>query len=55
MTGDIWPGTMIEICRGEIAVTKPLRNCRFSLDKAAGKIVVEGLAAKRPQAAGPAG
>ncbi len=55
VTGDIWPGTMIEICRGEIAVTKPLRNCRFSLDKAAGKIVVEGLAAKRPQAAGPAG
>ena len=50
VTGDIWPGTMIEICRGEIAVTKALKNCRFSLDKAAGKIVVEALSGKHAPA-----
>ena len=46
VTGDIWPGTIIEICRGVIAVTKPLRNCRFHLDKSAGRILVEPLSAK---------
>ncbi|HUX37486.1 MAG TPA: FapA family protein [Rectinemataceae bacterium] len=46
VTGDIWPGTIIEICRGVIAVTKPLRNCRFHLDKVAGRIIVEPLSAK---------
>lgn len=46
VTGDIWPGTTIEICRGEIAVTKTLRNVRFSLDKNAGRILVEPLSGR---------
>lgn len=46
VSGDIWPGTVIEICRGEITVTKPLHGCRFRLDKAGGRILVEPLSGR---------
>jgi uncharacterized protein len=39
--GDIFPGVIIEICRVSIVVEEKLHACRFRLDKAAGRIVVE--------------
>ncbi|MFZ4617490.1 MAG: hypothetical protein ACOYM2_15010, partial [Rectinemataceae bacterium] len=42
--GEIWPGTIIDICRVEISVDQLLKGCRFRLDKIAGRILVERLA-----------
>ncbi|HUX42345.1 MAG TPA: FapA family protein [Rectinemataceae bacterium] len=53
VTGEVFPGTVIEICRGEIAVTKPLRNCRFSLDKTAGRILVQPMSNKHAETSSP--
>jgi uncharacterized protein len=39
--GDIFPGVVIEICRVSIVVEEPLKACKFRLDKAAGRIIVE--------------
>ncbi len=39
--GDIFPGVVVEICRVSIMVEEKLRACRFRLDKAAGRILVE--------------
>jgi uncharacterized protein (DUF342 family) len=39
--GEIFPGVIIEICRISIVVDKPLKACKFRLDKTAGRIVVE--------------
>ena len=39
--GEIFPGVVIEICRVSIVVEEKLHACRFRLDKAAGRIVVE--------------
>ncbi len=39
--GDIFPGVVIEICRVNIVVEEKLHACKFRLDKAAGRIIVE--------------
>jgi Predicted polymerase, most proteins contain PALM domain, HD hydrolase domain and Zn-ribbon domain len=39
--GDIFPGVVIDICRVSIVVEEKLHACRFRLDKAAGRVVVE--------------
>lgn len=39
--GEIFPGVVIEICRVSIVVDQVLKSCKFRLDKAAGRIVVE--------------
>jgi uncharacterized protein (DUF342 family) len=39
--GEIFPGVVIEICRVSIVVEEKLHACRFRLDKAAGRILVE--------------
>jgi uncharacterized protein (DUF342 family) len=39
--GEIFPGVVIEICRVSIVVEEKLHACRFHLDKAAGRIVVD--------------
>jgi uncharacterized protein (DUF342 family) len=39
--GDIFPGVVIEICRVRIVVEEKLHACKFRLDKAAGRILVE--------------
>ncbi len=41
VTGEIFPGTVVEICRVTIEVDELLPGCRFRLDKAAGRILVE--------------
>jgi uncharacterized protein (DUF342 family) len=53
ITGEILPGTVIDICRVTIVVDRPLSACRFRLDKAAGRIVTE-KATRGTQAAKPA-
>jgi uncharacterized protein len=39
--GEIFPGVVIEICRVSIVVEEPLKACKFKLDKAAGRIILE--------------
>lgn len=39
--GEVFPGVVIEICRVSIVVEEKLHACKFRLDKAAGRIVVE--------------
>jgi len=39
--GDVFPGVVIEICRVSIVVEEKMHACRFRLDKAAGRILVE--------------
>ena len=39
--GEIFPGVTIEICRVSIVVEEKLHACRFRLDKAAGRLVME--------------
>ena len=39
--GEIFPGVVIEICRVSIVVEEKLHACKFRLDRAAGRIVVE--------------
>jgi hypothetical protein len=50
--GEIFPGTVIDICRVEISVDQLLKACRFRLDKAAGRIVIEHLTGKPAESAG---
>jgi Predicted polymerase, most proteins contain PALM domain, HD hydrolase domain and Zn-ribbon domain len=38
---EVFPGVVIEICRVQIVVEEKIGACRFRLDKAAGRIVVE--------------
>jgi uncharacterized protein len=38
---DIFPGVVVEICRVSIVVEEKLHACKFRLDKAAGRILVE--------------
>jgi uncharacterized protein (DUF342 family) len=55
--GEIYPGTVIDICRVSIVVDELLKSCRFHLDKAAGVIRVDrggGRAeASKPKPPGP--
>ena len=39
--GEIFPGVTIEICRVSIVVQEKLHACRFRLDKAAGRVMIE--------------
>lgn len=39
--GEVFPGVVIEICRVSIVVEEKLQACRFRLDKAAGRIIVD--------------
>jgi hypothetical protein len=43
VTGEIVPGTLIEICQVALFVTEPLRKLRIRLDRAKGKLVSENL------------
>ncbi|MFP3089061.1 FapA family protein [Treponema sp. TIM-1] len=43
VTGEIAPGTLIEICQIALFVEEPLRKVRISLDKTKGKLVSEPL------------
>jgi uncharacterized protein (DUF342 family) len=43
VSGDILPGTLIEICQVALFVTEPLQHVRLRLDKNTGRIVVENL------------
>jgi hypothetical protein len=58
--GEIYPGTIIDVCRVEISIDEVLKACRFRLDKAAGRVMIEHLgsksdapAKKAPQARAP--
>jgi uncharacterized protein len=39
--GEIFPGVVVEICRVSIVVEEKLHACRFRLDKAAGRILID--------------
>jgi uncharacterized protein (DUF342 family) len=43
VSGEIAPGTLIEICQIALFVSEPLRRVRVKLDKAGGKLVSEPL------------
>ncbi|MDR1948168.1 MAG: FapA family protein [Spirochaetaceae bacterium] len=43
ISGEITPGTLIEICQVALFVTETLRKVRIRLDKAGGKLVSESL------------
>jgi uncharacterized protein (DUF342 family) len=43
VSGEVMPGTLIEICQIALFVDEPLRKVRVRLDKAGGKLVAEGL------------
>jgi hypothetical protein len=43
VSGEIAPGTLIEICQVALFVTEPLKKVRIKLDKANGKVVCEPL------------
>jgi uncharacterized protein (DUF342 family) len=43
ISGDILPGTLIEICQVALFVTEPLRKVRIRLDRAGGKLVRDNL------------
>jgi hypothetical protein len=43
VTGEIAPGTLIEICQIALFVDEPLRKVRIKLDKMGGKLVPEPL------------
>jgi hypothetical protein len=38
---EVFPGVVIEICRVSIVVEEKMHACKFRLDKAAGRIIVE--------------
>jgi uncharacterized protein (DUF342 family) len=44
VSGEIAPGTLIEICQIALFVAEPLKRVRIKLDRAQGKIVTEPLA-----------
>jgi uncharacterized protein (DUF342 family) len=39
--GEVFPGVVIEICRVSVVVEEKLGGCKFRLDKAAGRIIIE--------------
>jgi uncharacterized protein (DUF342 family) len=43
VSGDIVPGTLIEICQVALFVNEPLHKVRVRLDKASGKVIAEPL------------
>jgi uncharacterized protein (DUF342 family) len=43
VSGEIVPGTLIEICQIALFVTEPLSKVRIHLDKASGKLISQGL------------
>jgi uncharacterized protein (DUF342 family) len=43
VSGEIAPGTLIEICQIALFVSDPLRKVRIKLDKGAGKLITEPL------------
>jgi len=43
ITGEIVPGTLIEICNTALYVTEPLKKVRIRLDKEKNKLVTEDL------------
>jgi uncharacterized protein (DUF342 family) len=43
VSGEIVPGTLIEICQIALFVAEPLRKVRVRLDKANGKVIAEAL------------
>jgi uncharacterized protein (DUF342 family) len=43
VSGEIAPGTLIEICQIALFVAEPLKHVRFRLDRALGRLVTEGL------------
>jgi uncharacterized protein (DUF342 family) len=43
VSGEIAPGTLIEICQIALFVSEPLRKVRIKLDKGAGRLVTEPL------------
>jgi hypothetical protein len=43
ISGEIMPGTLIEICQVALFVTEPLRKVRIRLDRSTGKLVNENL------------
>jgi hypothetical protein len=43
VSGEIVPGTLIEICQIALFVDEPLKKTRIKLDKAGGKLVTENL------------
>jgi hypothetical protein len=56
VSGDIFPGVTIEICRVTMEVSEVIHGCRFHLDKSTGRIVADrggrGGEAKKPAAGG---
>jgi len=53
VTSEVYPGTVIEICRVSIVVDELLTACRFRLDKTAGRIVMEKTGGKTAKSAKP--
>ncbi|MDR2020983.1 MAG: FapA family protein [Treponema sp.] len=43
VSGEIAPGTLIEICQIALFVSEPLKKIRIKLDKASGKLITEPL------------
>jgi uncharacterized protein (DUF342 family) len=43
VSGEIAPGTLIEICQVGLFVTEPLRRVKIRLDKPNGKLITEGI------------
>jgi uncharacterized protein (DUF342 family) len=46
VSGEIAPGTLIEICQVALFVTEPLRRVKIRLDKISGKLAPEGIQGK---------
>lgn len=47
VTGTVFPGVVVEICRVPLTITKELKGVRFFLNKDSGKVTVENLAAAK--------
>jgi hypothetical protein len=43
VSGEITPGTLIEICQTALFVTEPLKKVRLRLDGGGGKLLIENL------------
>jgi uncharacterized protein (DUF342 family) len=43
VTGEIIPGTLIEICQAALYVTEPMRKVRIRLERGGGKLITESL------------
>ena len=53
VASEVYPGTVIDICRVSIVVDELLSACRFRLDKTAGRIVMEKSGQKAGKPAKP--